>query len=59
MTVNEALNLLSCSKAELGRLLGINRSAVSLWGDNIPLAREYQIRDLVEGRKPLINKKHI
>ena len=54
MTVDEALTLLGCSKAELGRLLGIHRSAINQWGNNIPLAREYQIRDLTQGRNPLI-----
>ena len=53
MTVNEALNLLNCSKAELGRMLGLNRSAISLWKNNVPIAREYQIRDIAAGRKPL------
>ena len=36
---------------ELAKALGITPGAVSQWGEDVPVLREYQIRDLVrEGR---------
>ena len=57
MTKTEALALLECSVTELAYKLGISTQAISQWPDEkIPLAREYQIRDLAEGKEPLNNK---
>ena len=54
MKKTEALNLLQCTIPELAKLLKISTEAVYKWGDKpIPLAREYQIRDIAAGRKPL------
>lgn len=54
MTKHEALALLECNGKELAQMLGIEPSAVYQWDDKqIPLAREYQIRDLVAGKQPL------
>ncbi|MFX9718187.1 Cro/CI family transcriptional regulator [Acinetobacter baumannii] len=57
MTKTAALALLECSITELAYKLGISTQAISQWPEEkIPLAREYQIRDLVEGNEPLKNK---
>lgn len=57
MTKQEAYKLLGVNGVELAGLLGIEPSAVYQWPDKkIPLAREYQIRDLVEGKEPLKSK---
>ncbi|CAA0151263.1 MULTISPECIES: Cro/CI family transcriptional regulator [Acinetobacter] len=57
MTKTEALALLECSITELAYKLSISTQAISQWPEEkIPLAREYQIRDLVEGNEPLKNK---
>ncbi len=57
MTKTEALALLECSITELAYKLSISTQAISQWSEEkIPLAREYQIRDLVEGNEPLKNK---
>ncbi|MBJ8436811.1 hypothetical protein I6M64_05665 [Acinetobacter lactucae] len=57
MTKQEAFKLLGVNGVELAGLLGIEPSAVYQWPDKkIPLAREYQIRDLAEGKEPLKNK---
>ncbi|MDQ9019885.1 Cro/CI family transcriptional regulator [Acinetobacter sichuanensis] len=54
MTKQEAFNLLKVNGVGLAGLLGIEPSAVYQWPENrIPLAREYQIRDLANGRKPI------
>lgn len=54
MTKQEALKLLGVNGVELAKLLGVEPSAVYQWPKNkIPLAREYQIRDLAEGKKPI------
>ena len=54
MKKSEALDLLKCSVSELAELLKITTEAIYKWGDkDIPIAREYQIRDLAAGRKPL------
>ncbi|MDX7786733.1 DNA-binding transcriptional regulator DicC [compost metagenome] len=34
----------------LARALGINKSAVSLWGDTIPKGRAYQIEVMTGGK---------
>lgn len=57
MTKHEAYELLGVNGVELAGMLGIEPSAVYQWSDEkIPLAREYQIRDLAEGKEPLTNK---
>ena len=54
MTKSEALKLLKCNITELAEKLGITSQAISQWPEKkIPLAREYQIRDLAKGQKPL------
>lgn len=54
MTKSEALKLLDCSVTQLAEKLGITHNAVSQWDENkIPLVREYQIRDLVNGKQPI------
>ncbi|ENX02584.1 hypothetical protein F900_01030 [Acinetobacter modestus] len=54
MTKSEALNLLKCSVTQLAVKLGISHNAISQWDEEkIPLAREYQIKDLASGREPL------
>lgn len=54
MTKQEAFNLLKVNGVQLADLLGIKPAAVYQWPeDKIPLAREYQIKDLAAGRKPI------
>ena len=54
MTKSEALSLLNCTITQLAEQLGISHNAISQWNeDRIPLAREYQIRDLANGRQPI------
>lgn len=54
MTKQEAYELLGVNGVELAKLLGIEPSAVYQWPETkIPLAREYQIKDLAEGKEPL------
>lgn len=54
MTKQEALSLLGCSVTELAKKLAISHNAISQWPDDrIPLAREYQVRDLAAGKKPI------
>lgn len=54
MTKSEALKLLNCGVTELASMLGITSQAVTQWPEEkIPLAREYQIKDLVKGKKPI------
>lgn len=57
MTKFEALNLLKCNVTELSLKLGISSQAVSQWNEKkIPLARKYQIRDLINGDIPLVHQ---
>lgn len=54
MTRNEALELTGMGVYELAQALNISHSAIYQWPKHqIPLSREYQIRDLVNGKKPL------
>ncbi|WP_349307083.1 Cro/CI family transcriptional regulator [Acinetobacter corruptisaponis] len=54
MKKSEALNLLQCTIPELAKILNISTEAIYKWGDKpIPIAREYQIKDIAAGRKPL------
>lgn len=59
MTRAEAFTLLSVNGVELAKLLGIKPSAVYQWPEQkIPLAREYQVRDLYEKRKKSLKRKN-
>ena len=54
MTRDEATALLNCSLAELAVKLATTTSAIAQWDENeIPALREYQIRDLAEGKTPI------
>ncbi|MEQ1412795.1 MULTISPECIES: Cro/CI family transcriptional regulator [Acinetobacter] len=54
MTKQEAFELLGVNGVELAKMLGVKPAAVYQWPNTkIPLAREYQIRDLAKGKKPL------
>lgn len=54
MTKLEALSSLNCTITQLAEKLGITHNAISQWNENqIPLAREYQIRDLANGHQPI------
>ncbi|ENV60409.1 Cro/CI family transcriptional regulator [Acinetobacter soli] len=54
MTKSEALTLLDCTVTQLAEKLGISHNAISQWSERkIPLAREYQIRDLASGKEPI------
>lgn len=54
MTKTEALALVNCSIKELANKLNISHNAISQWKEErIPLAREYQIRDLAKGINPI------
>ena len=60
MTRQEAYELLGVNGVGLAKLLGIEPPAVYHWpADKIPLAREYQVRDLVIGKKPLKHSKEV
>ena len=57
MTKSEALTLLDCTVTQLAAKLGITHNAISQWPEErIPLVREYQIRDLSKGTKPIKRK---
>lgn len=54
MTKSEAMTLLKCSVTELAEKLSVSTQAISQWSEEkIPLAREYQILDLANGKKPI------
>ncbi|MBF7685922.1 hypothetical protein I2F17_08850 [Acinetobacter sp. B10A] len=54
MTKQEAFKLLGVNGVELARLLDIDPAAIYQWPKNkIPLAREYQIRDIANGKEPI------
>ena len=58
MTKSEALTLLDCTVTQLAAKLGITHNAISQWpNQKIPLAREYQIRDLAAGKQPITHSK--
>ncbi|MCB2301720.1 Cro/CI family transcriptional regulator, partial [Acinetobacter baumannii] len=49
-----AYELLGVNGVGLAKLLGIEPPAVYQWpNEKIPLAREYQIRDLANGKEPI------
>jgi len=60
MTKQEALKLLNCNASDLALKLGISSQAISQWPKSkIPLAREYQIRDLANGKEPIKKPSHM
>lgn len=58
MTVEQATSLLNCTRQELANSLGVSKVAVCQWAKrgSIPLAREYQVRDIADGRVPLMRE---
>ena len=45
MKKTEAIQLAG-SQSDLAKLLGITQAAVSQWGENVPMARVWQMKDL-------------
>jgi DNA-binding transcriptional regulator YdaS (Cro superfamily) len=61
MTVEQAISLLNCTRQELADTLGVSKVSVSQWAKrgSVPLAREYQVRDLMAGRKPIMREQQV
>ena len=60
MTKQEAYELLGVNGVGLAGLLEIEPSAVYQWpSKKIPLAREYQIRDLASGKQTIKHNKEV
>lgn len=51
MRTEDALKRLGVHKAELARKLGITRSAVTQWGEFVPVLMQYRIEDIRRGRR--------
>jgi len=49
MTIDEAVAHFG-SKTKLAKALGINPSAVTMWGETIPEVRQYQIQVFSKGK---------
>lgn len=49
MKTRDAANFFG-SKKKLADALGIQPSAVTMWGDSIPVSRQYQIQVLSKGK---------
>ena len=49
MKVSDALTHFG-TKANLAKALGIDRSAVTLWGEVIPKGRQYELQVLTKGK---------
>lgn len=52
MRTSEVVELFDNNMSELGRFLGIGRSAVQQWGEFVPPLRQYQLRE----KRPKIDK---
>ncbi|HFX6520116.1 Cro/CI family transcriptional regulator [Acinetobacter nosocomialis] len=60
MTKDEACALLSVNGVELAKLLGIKPSAVYQWPEQkIPLAREYQVKEIFAKRRKTSKRKKL
>ena len=59
MNISSVCTDLQCTRAGLARQLGVSRALISIYEKRgyIPLARQYQIRDLLEGRQPLLDNR--
>lgn len=49
MTTQEAVNFYG-TKAEIAKALGIDKAAISQWGEFPPLGRQYEIQSLTKGK---------
>lgn len=38
------------SKAKLARALNISKQSISQWGDEVPLLRQFQLKELTKGK---------
>lgn len=57
MDISSICQKLKCNRTELAYSLGVSKSLVTMWAKGstpISLGRQYQINDLLAGRKPLI-----
>lgn len=50
MKTKDAVDFFGGSKTELANALGVDRSAITLWGDEVPQLRQYQIEVLTNGK---------
>lgn len=49
MKLQEAINVIG-SKAKVGLLTGLSASAITQWGEEVPVLRQYQLEVITEGR---------
>lgn len=47
MTTKEAIAMFGGSRRKLAEALGISVQAVAQWGGEVPVLREYQIKEIV------------
>ncbi|MCL7941193.1 Cro/CI family transcriptional regulator [Halomonas sp. ATCH28] len=50
MKTQDAIEYYGGKKIDLAKALGISPSAVTMWGDKVPLLRQYQLERLTKGR---------
>lgn len=49
MKTEDAIKHFGGKKIELARALKISPSAVTMWGDDVPLLRQYQLERITDG----------
>jgi len=50
MTTQDAIDYYGGKKIDIAKALRISPAAVTMWGDKIPLLRQYQLEKLTNGK---------
>lgn len=50
MKTSDAIQFYGGTKMALSKALGVSPSAITQWGEDIPLLRQYQIERLTKGK---------
>ncbi|QJQ93941.1 MULTISPECIES: Cro/CI family transcriptional regulator [Halomonadaceae] len=50
MTTSEAIKHYGGKKIELARALGLSPSAITQWGESVPILRQYELERLTKGK---------
>ncbi|MDV6318772.1 MULTISPECIES: Cro/CI family transcriptional regulator [Chromohalobacter] len=49
MKTSDAIEYFGGKKIELARALGLSPSAITQWGDSVPVRRQYELERLTKG----------